>query len=199
MEQRQYPRHLDGYGQSYLESFRFSQEVVTIAAAAVSLPVLIASTTVTVISILVYAIAPAVIRSAALTLTPALTPLPSSADTAVRSLSLDSRDLAHMLRTSRAYASVTLPAGWYAIRMTGHGGDFVLEAKVEMAATFAKSDARWHAPRVGDEYSVEIVHTDPDGGDYGGHLMIYGNGDDDATWTPMRLGGPIKPVERKKE
>ena len=42
-----------------------------------------------------------------------------------------------------------------------------------------------------------LVHTDPDGGDYGGHFLIYGRGDDDATWGRMRLVGPVAPIERK--
>jgi hypothetical protein len=88
----------------------------------------------------------------------------------------------------------------YAIRMNPWGrskADFVLEARVAMAATLGKSNPRWHAPRAGDEYSLEIVHTDPDGGDYGGHFLIYGRGDDDSTWGTMVLTGPIQPVERK--
>jgi hypothetical protein len=89
----------------------------------------------------------------------------------------------------------------YAIRMDpwkSGKGDFILEARVEMAPTLGKSDPEWHAPKIGDEYGLEIVHTDPDGGDYGGHLLIYGKGDDDATWIGVRLTGPLQPPERKK-
>jgi hypothetical protein len=68
-----------------------------------------------------------------------------------------------------------------------------------MAATLAKSDPNWHPPKAGDVYGLEIVHTDPDGGDYGGHLILYGTGDDDITWGLMKLTGPQKPIERKKE
>ena len=78
-------------------------------------------------------------------------------------------------------------------------GDFILEARVAMTATFAHSDPRWQSPQVGDEYGVEIVHTDPDGGGYGGHFMIYGNGDDDNTWGRMILTGPNKPLGRKSK
>jgi hypothetical protein len=88
----------------------------------------------------------------------------------------------------------------YAIRMNPWGrskGDFILEARVAMSPTLGKSSARWHAPRVGDVYGLEIVHTDPDGGDYGGHFLIYGRGDDDSTWGRMVLAGPIQPIERK--
>ncbi|PYT30622.1 MAG: hypothetical protein DMG57_07680 [Acidobacteria bacterium] len=88
----------------------------------------------------------------------------------------------------------------YAIRMNPWGrskGDFILEARVAMAPTFGTGDPKWHAPRIGDVYGLEIVHTDPDGGDYGGHLLIYGNGDDDSTWGRMILTGPSQPIERK--
>ena len=33
--------------------------------------------------------------------------------------------------------------------------------------------------------SMMIVNCDPDGGEYGGHLLIYGKGDNDATWTQI--------------
>ena len=87
----------------------------------------------------------------------------------------------------------------YTVRMNPWGrnpADFVLEARVAMAATFGQSDPRWQPPQVGDEYGMEIVHTDPDGGEYGGHFMIYGNGDDDITWGQMILVGPRTPIGR---
>jgi len=99
----------------------------------------------------------------------------------------------------RTYIEEPLPAD-YAIRMNPWGrgkGDFILEARVAMAPTLGKSSPRWHAPRIGDVYGLEIVHTDPDGGDYGGHFLIYGRGDDDSTWGRMELTGPIQPIERK--
>jgi hypothetical protein len=68
-----------------------------------------------------------------------------------------------------------------------------------MASTFGVSDGEWRAPKIGDEYGLEIVHTDPDGGDYGGHFLIYGKGDDDSTWGTMKLVGPVKPLERKPD
>lgn len=77
--------------------------------------------------------------------------------------------------------------------------DFILEARVEMAPTFGVSDPSWSPPQVGDEYGMEIVHTDPDGGAYGGHFMIYGTGDNDATWARMILVGPQEPIERLPE
>lgn len=101
----------------------------------------------------------------------------------------------------RTYIEEPLPAHAisYAIQMNPWGrdrGDFILEARVQMVATFGKSDPDWHPPKIGDEYGLEIVHSDPDGKDYGGHFLIYGKGDDDATWGKMKLVGPIKPIER---
>lgn len=98
----------------------------------------------------------------------------------------------------REYIEEPLPREFvqYALRR-GRGGDFVLEARVAMAPTLGASSPRWRAPRVGDVYGLEIVHTDPDGGDYGGHFLIYGRGDDDATWGRMELAGPRAPVARK--
>lgn len=104
----------------------------------------------------------------------------------------------------KTYIEEPLPKGAvdYAIRMTPHGeskGDFVLEARVLMEGTLAKSSPRWRAPRVGDVYGMEIVHTDPDGGDYGGHFLIYGRGDDDSTWGAVVLTGSVEAVERKRQ
>jgi len=78
-------------------------------------------------------------------------------------------------------------------------GGFALEAKVSFSETFKVSDPRWTPPSIGDEYSIEIVHTDPDGGDYGGHFMIYGNGDNDNTWAPLILSGPSSEIIRLEE
>ena len=104
----------------------------------------------------------------------------------------------------QTYVETPLPgdAVSYAVRMNPRGrssGDFVLEARVRMAATFGVSDRDWHAPRIGDEYGLEIVHTDPDGGDYGGHFLIYGKGDDDLTWGKMKLVGSVKSLARKPQ
>lgn len=97
----------------------------------------------------------------------------------------------------KTYIEQPIPKGAvdYAIRRSG--SSFTLEARVAMAPTLGVSSPEWHAPRIGDIYGLEIVHTDPDGGDYGGHFLIYGRGDDDATWGQMELTAPIQPVERK--
>lgn len=102
----------------------------------------------------------------------------------------------------KTYIEQPLPkeAVEYTIRLDPEkrgNGDFVLEARVAMAPTLGASSPQWHAPRIGDVYGLEIVHTDPDGGDYGGHFLIYGKGDNDATWGRMELIGPLAPVERK--
>ncbi|MCC6862609.1 MAG: hypothetical protein IT158_28800 [Bryobacterales bacterium] len=105
---------------------------------------------------------------------------------------------------SRTYIEEPLPerAADYAVRMNPWGtgaGDFILEARVAMAATLGRSDPAWRSPRVGDQYGIQIVHTDPDGGGYGGHFLIHGNGDDDSTWSAFRLGDPGEPYRRRGE
>jgi hypothetical protein len=99
----------------------------------------------------------------------------------------------------KTYIEEPLPqdAVQYAIRMKPGSGDFVLEARVAMAPTLGASSPQWRAPRAGDIYGLEIVHTDPDGGDYGGHFLIYGKGDDDSTWGRMELTGPHLPIDRR--
>lgn len=102
----------------------------------------------------------------------------------------------------KTYVEERIPAGSveYSIRLDPWRrgkGDFVLEARVEMGPTLGVSDPDWRPPKIGDEYGLEIVHTDPDGAGYGAHLLIYGKADDDATWGRARLVGPIQPVERK--
>jgi hypothetical protein len=90
----------------------------------------------------------------------------------------------------------------YAIRMNPWKrgkGDFILEARVAMRPTLGKSDPGWKPAKSGDVYRIQIVHTDPDGGDYGAHFLLYGQGDDDSTWARMILTDPIRPVERTKE
>ncbi|MFN0167714.1 MAG: sugar-binding protein [Bryobacteraceae bacterium] len=100
----------------------------------------------------------------------------------------------------KTYVEAPLKATDYALRMNPwkrSAADFVLEARVRMDKTFAISDPGWRRPKIGDNYGLEIVHTDPDGGAYGGHLILYGHGDDDATWGRLTLAGPLPPVERK--
>jgi hypothetical protein len=100
----------------------------------------------------------------------------------------------------KTYVEEPLPASAvdYAIK-SGARGDFTLEARVAMAPTFGSSSPRWKEPREGDVYGLEIVHTDPDGGGYGGHFLIYGRGDEDETWGWMVLAPPSEPFTRKPE
>lgn len=100
----------------------------------------------------------------------------------------------------RTYIEEPLPrdaVDWAIRRVSTKTGDFVLEARVRMDKTLGASSPAWRPPKPGDIYGMEIVHTDPDGGAYGGHFLIYGRGDDDATWGWMELTGPAGPVERK--
>lgn len=71
-------------------------------------------------------------------------------------------------------------------------GTYVLEAKIDMQKTFGYEDPNWTTPRIGDSYSMMIVHCDPDGGEYGGHLLIYGEGDLDSSWGEIILVGQKK-------
>lgn len=105
---------------------------------------------------------------------------------------------------TRTYIEEPLPprAVDYAIRLNPwhrSPGDFILEARVEMMATLKVSNPDWRPPKPGDEYGIEIVESDPDAGDFGKHFLVYGNGDDDATWGRMKLIGPIQPVVRRPE
>jgi hypothetical protein len=103
----------------------------------------------------------------------------------------------------KKYIEEPLPARSheYTLRMDSskpRTGNYTIEAKINMAQTFRASDPSWRTPRIGDIYRLEIVHTDPDGGDYGGHLILYGKGDNDRTWTEMILSPPQQPVQRYK-
>lgn len=99
-----------------------------------------------------------------------------------------------------AYIEQALPASAYSFTLKmGEQGNYIIEARVNMAQTLGVSDPSWTVPRVGDLYRVQIVHTDPDGGQYGGHLLIYGKGDDDKTWSEMILSPPQTPVIRNKK
>ncbi len=98
-----------------------------------------------------------------------------------------------------AYVEEPIPNDAVEYAFVFDGADFVLEARVAMAPTLGVSDPRWLPPQIGDVYGLEIVHCDPDGGPYGGHFMIYGTGDDDATWARMVLTGPQRPLERRLE
>lgn len=65
--------------------------------------------------------------------------------------------------------------------------DYILEARIDLKSTVGESSDSWTGLNVSDYVGLMIVHCDPDGGEYGGHMLIYGQGDNDATWTKMRL------------
>lgn len=90
------------------------------------------------------------------------------------------------------YIEEVLPASVvdYEIRMNPWNrskADYILEARVKMSHTLAEGNDFWAKSQVGDTYRMMIVHCDPDGGEYGGHLLIYGRGDDDSTWLEFKL------------
>ena len=65
--------------------------------------------------------------------------------------------------------------------------DYVLEAKVNMKDIFGNGKASWTVPTQEESVRMMIVHCDPDGAAYGGHLLIYGKGDDDNTWMKAQF------------
>jgi hypothetical protein len=90
----------------------------------------------------------------------------------------------------------------YEIRMDPWGrspADFILEARVQMLPTLGVSDPEWKPPQKGDEYGLSVVHTDPDGGPYGGHFIVYGIGRNDGYWARMLLEGPSQPIKRLRQ
>lgn len=77
--------------------------------------------------------------------------------------------------------------------------DYVLEARIDLTAVCPKADPMWKPPRKGHKYKMMIVHCDPDGGEYGGHMLIYGKGDPDASWREIILSDAIQPIIRKEK
>ena len=99
----------------------------------------------------------------------------------------------------RAYVEEPLPAGTFdcELQMDPWGrspADFALEVRVRMDPLFGRSDPAWTGAAPGQRLGLEIVHTDPDGGDYGGHFLVYGAGDDDSTWGEAVLVPPLEPT-----
>lgn len=62
-----------------------------------------------------------------------------------------------------------------------------------------RGDPEWKKPTVGDRLGLEIVHCDPDGGDYGGHFIMYRTGDDDETWSHVTLSAPSQGLPLETE
>jgi hypothetical protein len=70
---------------------------------------------------------------------------------------------------------------------TTETANYTLEARVHMPSTIGAMELGGNGSGRYASYGLMIVHCDPDGGEYGGHLLIYGKGDDDQTWTPARF------------
>ena len=62
---------------------------------------------------------------------------------------------------------------------------YVLEAKIHFTQLTGAPIRPLGRYSGGERYGFMIVHCDPDGGEYGGHLLIYGKGDLDSTWEEM--------------
>ncbi len=89
----------------------------------------------------------------------------------------------------------------YAIRfVTGRNkAGYDLEARIDLNRTFSASTSSWETAESGKFIRMMIVHCDPDGGEYGGHLLIYGKGDADESWKVFQLGGPAEGVRREQK
>lgn len=92
---------------------------------------------------------------------------------------------------SEAYIEEPIPAHSvdYAIQMNPWGespADYIFEGRIDVRSTLEVGMESGNA-FAENEFSFMIVHCDPDGGEYGGHLLIYGKGDNDATWTRMKF------------
>ncbi|GAB4422840.1 MAG: hypothetical protein OHK0039_39160 [Bacteroidia bacterium] len=93
-----------------------------------------------------------------------------------------------------SYLEAALPAATYRLRWVpqpGYPAAYTLEARIDLC------DLLGDHPRVGDPWGLMIVHCDPDGGAYGGHLLLYGQDDRDSTWHTVRLTGPQRPLVRR--
>ncbi|MCB9233791.1 MAG: hypothetical protein H6581_19195 [Bacteroidia bacterium] len=93
-------------------------------------------------------------------------------------------------------------AGEYRLTFNPWGrsaADYVLEARIDLPSVGPRADPMWKRPKMGQKYKMMIVHCDPDGGEYGGHLLIYGKGDPDQTWRTVVLSKSIESIERKEK
>lgn len=90
------------------------------------------------------------------------------------------------------YVEESLPVSSvvYAVKMNPwkrSEGDYLFEARVALKSTLGNDMDDWKGINAGDLVGLMIVHCDPDGGEYGGHMLIYGAGDNDSTWTEMKF------------
>lgn len=93
---------------------------------------------------------------------------------------------------SQSYLETPLPieSFEYSIRFNpwNHNqADYILEARIAIKPTIGNNDDHISIIKSGDKCRMMIVHCDPDGGEYGGHLLIYGQGDDDSSWLEFEF------------
>ena len=74
----------------------------------------------------------------------------------------------------------------YVVSMINGTSNYCIEAKIN-ADKLLGTEPDFQGLKKGQSYGLMIVHCDPDGGEYGGHLLIYGAGDNDSTWSEMVL------------
>ena len=84
---------------------------------------------------------------------------------------------------SADYLEQTIPKEMqeYAVKVTANG--YIIEAFVSWQLFRDYGQLSGEITEIIG--SMMIVNCDPDGGEYGGHLLIYGKGDNDATWTQI--------------
>jgi len=86
--------------------------------------------------------------------------------------------------SQQPYLEEPIPADQveYTLTFDRKSASYVLEAKINICDLLNTSIL--HA---GQSLSMMIVHCDPDGAEYGGHMLIYGKGDLDSTWSVFTL------------
>lgn len=87
------------------------------------------------------------------------------------------------------YLEEPIPTGSvdYRIRMNPWdriAADYTLEARIKLADLVGEQ--QW-PPSAATTCGFMIVHCDPDGGEYGGHLLIHGKGDNDQSWETIKF------------
>tara|TARA_B110000046_G_scaffold89098_2_gene97239 strand:- start:2276 stop:3163 length:888 start_codon:yes stop_codon:yes gene_type:complete len=92
---------------------------------------------------------------------------------------------------TRPYMEQAIPsdAVEFEVLMKKGTSNYTIEVRIDCAKTLG-SNPEFQGLKKGDSYSMMIVHCDPDGGEYGGHLLIYGAGDLDSSWSEIVLVDP---------
>lgn len=76
----------------------------------------------------------------------------------------------------------------YNVQMQEGSSNYTIEARIDVAKTLGVNKS-FKGLKEGEKHSMMVVHCDPDGGEYGGHLLIHGAGDLDSTWSEIVLVG----------